>query len=292
MYRRRLGDALRMSKPSQTPDRDRPSSFGARVAARTEQIRFDDAGHGFDRLGMSRAGLERAMMLIRPLYERYFRVRSYGAHNIPTDGPVILASNHSGMLPLDGMMICVDAFLNARRPRVVRAVGDYFVPKMPVFSTFFARAGVITGSRGNVRYALEQGELLLIFPEGSPGIGKSFWKRYQLAPWRVGHAELAIRHGASVVPVAVIGAEEQWPVLARLERVHLFGAPYLPIPLTPLPMPVRYHIHYGLPIPLGAQHRPEDADDPEIVAAAAERIKLSVESLISAGLAAREGIFR
>ena len=240
---------------------------------------------------MSREGLERAMLLTRPLYEWYFRVRSHGAHNIPTDGPVILASNHSGMLPLDAMMICVDAFMNAPRPRVVRAIGDYFIPKMPVLSTFFARAGVIIGSRGNVRYALERGELLLIFPEGSPGIGKSFWNRYQLAPWRVGHAELAIRHGATVVPVAVIGAEEQWPVIGRLKGLHPFGVPYLPVPLTPFPLPVRYHIHYGLPIQLGAQHRPEDADDPEGVAAAAERIKLSVESLISAGLAERKGIF-
>ncbi|MCA9718025.1 MAG: acyltransferase family protein [Myxococcales bacterium] len=266
--------------------------FGAEVAARVEQLELRDAGHGFDALGMSREGLERALHLARPLYERYFRVRSSGAHNIPASGPVILASNHSGMLPLDGMMICVDAFLRARTPRVVRAVGDYFIPLMPVFSTFFARAGVITGSRGNVRFALEQGELLLIFPEGAPGIGKSFWNRYQLAPWRVGHAELAIRHGAPIVPVAVIGAEEQWPVIGRITRLHPFGVPYLPIPLTPLPLPVRYHIHYGLPIPLHEQYRPEDADDPEVVAAAAERVQLAVESLISAGLAARKGIFR
>ncbi|MCA9692100.1 MAG: lysophospholipid acyltransferase family protein [Nannocystaceae bacterium] len=256
---------------------------------RLRRVKIRDAGHGYDALGLDRAGVRRALRLAYPLYKHYFRVRSYGAEQIPAEGPVILAANHSGSLPLDGVMISLDAFLHTEPPRVVRAVGDYFVSRLPLVSTLFARAGVIGGTRGTVRHALEEGELLLIFPEGSPGIGKPFSQRYQLAPWRVGHAELAIRHRAKVVPVAVVGAEEQWPVIAQLP-VQVFGAPYLPIMATPLPLPVRYHIHYGAPMELG--RGPEDADDPELVAAAADQVRAAVEGLIARGLEAREGVFR
>lgn len=258
---------------------------------RIERVELADAGHGFDPLGMSREGLARGVFAARLLYERYFRVRSHGHANIPAEGPAILASNHSGLLPFDGMMIALDVLRHSEPPRAVRPIMDHFVPALPFVSPFFARAGAIGGSRGNVRYALEHGELLLIFPEGTTGIGKLFWHRYQLQQWRVGHVELAIRHRAPVVPVAVIGAEEQWPQIARLDGVHVLGIPYLPIPATPLPLPVRYHIYYGPPIDFRERHRPEDADDPAIVEAAAAEVKAAVAGLIERGLREREGIF-
>ena len=133
----------------------------------------------------------------------------------------------------------------------------------------------------------------MIFPEGVPGIGKPFSERYQLQDWRVGHAELAIRHSAPVIPVAFIGPEEQMPQMARLERFgKVLGLPYLPIPASPIPLPVRYHIHYGEPIALHQDYRPEQADDPEVVNEAAHRVKTAVQGLIERGLEIREGVFR
>ena len=257
-----------------------------------ERVPLDDAGHGFDPLGLSREGLAAGVLLARWLYERYFRVRSFGHANIPAAGPAILAANHSGTLPLDAMMIALDVIRRSEPPRALRPILDHFVPGLPFISTFFARAGAIGGSRGNVRYALERGELLLIFPEGTDGIGKPFSARYQLQEWRVGHVELAIRHRAPVVPVAVIGAEEQWPQIARLDGVHVLGIPYLPIPATPLPLPVRYTIYYGEAIDFSGRLEPEDADDPALVAAAAAEVKEAVARLVEHGLRAREGIFR
>ncbi len=257
-----------------------------------ERLALDDAGHGFDPLGLSREGLAQGVWATRLLYERYFRVRSHGHANIPAEGPAILASNHSGMLPLDGMMLALDVLRWSAPARTLRPILDHFVPGLPFVSTFFARAGAIGGSRGNVRYALEHDQLLLIFPEGTEGIGKPFWKRYQLQEWRVGHVELAIRHRAPVVPVAVIGAEEQWPQIARLNGVHVLGIPFLPIPATPLPMPVRYHIYYGEPLDFRDRLRPEDADDPALVAAAAAEVKEAVAALVARGLHEREGIFK
>ncbi len=210
-----------------------------------EELRFNDAGHGYDPFGLHPDFVRMSVGITRWFYERYFRVISIGSENIPREGPAVLACNHSGTVPVDGMMLWSDVVRNAHR--VPRAIADHFVPTLPWVGVLFARGGMVGGSRGNARALLRAGEMLMIFPEGTPGIGKNFSERYQLQKWRVGHAELAIRHRAPVVPVAIVGAEEQMPQLAKIPG---FGAvPYLPIPLTPMPMPVRYRILYGEPVP-------------------------------------------
>ncbi len=259
---------------------------------RAKRLSYVDAGHGFDAFGLHPAFVAMGIGITAFLYERYFRVVSHGAENIPAEGPVILAANHSGTIPIDGMMLWADVVRNATPPRVPRPVADHFVPMLPFLGSLFARGGMVGGSRGNVRQLLQAGNLLMIFPEGVPGVGKLFKERYQLQFWRVGHAELAIRYRTPVVPVAIIGAEEQMPQLGKIERLSVFGIPYLPITPTPLPLPVRYHIHYGTPIPLQRQYRLEDADDPDAVAEAAGRVKAAVKELIEQGLAQREGVFR
>jgi 1-acyl-sn-glycerol-3-phosphate acyltransferase len=259
------------------------------ISDRARRLHFADAGHGFDRFGLHPDFVAFGDLLVSPLYERYFRVKSYGAHHIPRSGPAVLAANHSGTLPVDGAMLWADVLRNTDPPRVPRPLADFFVSALPWVTTLFARGGVVSGSRGNARSLLEAGELLMIFPEGVPGIGKPFSERYKLQEWTKGHCELAIRHGAPVVPVAIIGAEEQMPQLFKIPMPE--PLPYLPIPATPLPLPVRYHIHYGEPIPLHRDYRPEDADDPEAVRAAAARVKAAVQGLIEAGLRQRQGVF-
>jgi len=164
------------------------------------------------------------------------------------------------------------------------------VPVLPFVSTFFARVGVVSGTRGNVRALLERGELLMIFPEGTPGIGKAFAQRYQLQNWRVGHAELAIRHQVPIVPVGIVGAEEQMPQIARLP-IKLFGAPYFPITATLVPLPVRYRIYYGEPIDVAGQWDSEAADSPDEVSRLAAQVKAAVQSLLARGLRERTGVF-
>jgi 1-acyl-sn-glycerol-3-phosphate acyltransferase len=252
-------------------------------------IPFRDAGHGHDVFGYEPLHAALALAALEPVYRHWFRVRSYGVEHIPASGPAILVGNHSGTLPFDGMMVWTDVVL--RRRRLPRTVADYFVSALPFVSTLYARSGVVGGTAGNLRVLLEAGELLLIFPEGVPGIAKPFGERYQLREFRVGHAELAIRHQAPVVPVGIVGAEEQMPQIARLP-VHAFGVPYLPVPLTPVPLPVRYHIHYGEPLLLHEGLRPEDADDPEVVRRASERVRRAVQALVEKGLRLRKGVFR
>lgn len=259
---------------------------------RLKALHFRDAGHGYDAFGMHPDFVALGSALTRPLYRQYFRVKSEGHERIPDLGPAVLAANHSGSLPIDGMMIWADVVEKTEPARIVRAIADHFVPALPFLGTLFARGGMIGGSRGNVSAALESGELLLIFPEGVPGIIKPWKDRYQLRPFRVGHAELAIRHRAPIVPIGVVGAEEQLPQLTQSRRLgKLFGIPAVPIPATPVPLPVRYYLWYGEPINVQDRYVPEQADDPAVVQAVAEEVQAAVQALVNKGLKHRPGVF-
>jgi 1-acyl-sn-glycerol-3-phosphate acyltransferase len=251
---------------------------------------FRDAGHGYDVFGMTPKAVRRAMSLSKWLYEWYFRVSSHGVENVPSTGAAILAANHSGTLPIDGALIVLDVVRNTHPARVPRAIGDVFIPLLPWFGTLLSRVGMVSGTRSNFRYLLNAGELVLVFPEGVTGMAKGLRRRYRLEPFRVGHAELALRHRVPVIPVAVIGAEEAWPAAGRVAGFHAFGAPFLPLPLSPLPLPVRHAIYYGRPLLLHERYAPEDADDPEIVVRAARDVQDAVEELIERGLGERRGL--
>jgi 1-acyl-sn-glycerol-3-phosphate acyltransferase len=258
---------------------------------RLRSLRFTDGGHGYDAFGLHPAWVAMGMGMLAPLYHRYFRVDSSGSEHIPPSGPAILAGNHSGTLPIDAMMLWCDVLKHSDPPRAARPVADYFVPMLPVVGTFFSRGGMVGGSRGNVRKLLENGELLMIFPEGTPAIGKPFSQRYKLQDWRVGHAEFAVRHAAPVVPVGIVGAEEQMPQLTRVQGFSVFGIPYIPIPATPVPLPVHYHVRYGKALRLHEDYRPDQADDIEIIREASERVRAAVQGLVDDLLRERKGVF-
>lgn len=254
------------------------------------QAPFHDAGHGYDVFGLHPPTLASAVSAGAGLYERYFRVDSQGIENVPAAGAAILVANHGGVLPVDAAMMCLDVLRRTEPPRIPRAISDHFVPRLPFVSTLFARLGVVSGTRANVRALIEQGELIAIWPEGVSGPAKRFRDRYKIQKWRVGFAELAIRHRAPVVPVAIVGAEESWPLAMKLGGVRVFGSPYLPIAATPFPLPTHYRIRYGTPLHLDGSHA--SADDPDIVANAATRVQVALERLLDDALRARRGVFR
>jgi 1-acyl-sn-glycerol-3-phosphate acyltransferase len=259
---------------------------------RVARLAYADAGHGFDAFGMHPDFVALGDALAGKLYDHWFRVHSYDSHHIPATGPAILAANHSGSLPFDAMMLWIDVLRHTTPPRAPRAVADYFVSSLPFIGTLFSRAGMVGGSRGNVRRLLEQGSLLMLFPEGTEGIGKHFSERYQLQEWRQGHCEMSIRFRAPVIPVGIVGAEEQMPQITRIPLAPLgLPIPFVPVPVTPIPLPVRYHVIYGEPLRFDLEYQPEDADDPDVLASCAARVKAAVEGLLHRGLAQREGVF-
>jgi len=258
---------------------------------RLSHLALHDAGYGYDVFGLHADWVVTASALVGPLYRHYFRVTAHGAENIPASGSAIFVANHSGTLPFDAAMLCFDVLTRTEPPRPLRAVADHFVSVMPFVGTTLSRLGAVNGTMANLRHLLAAGEVCLIFPEGVPAIGKPLRERYQLHDWRPGHAELALRSNVPVIPVAIIGAEEQWPQLGRINTGGLLGIPYLPIVATPVPLPVHYHIHYGAPLRLsdGVEH---DAPSTEAVERAAAATKNAVQALIRDGLDARDGVFR
>ena len=246
---------------------------------------FNDAGHGYDVFGLHPPTLDRALRFFRPIYERYFDVTATGVERIPEHGPALVVPNHAGVIPLDGFLLAMN--IDYESERTARVVADHFVPLLPYVGTFFSRLGAVGGSRGNLAHLLDSDELVVIFPEGVTGTGKDPGHRYQLQSWRVGHAEFAIRHRAPVVPTAIIGSEEAWPLWKKLP-LRVFGSPYLPIPASLWPRRVPITIHYGEPIALHQGLEPEAADDPQIVEACARTTRAAVEELIAAGLAERD----
>ena len=250
-----------------------------------------------DEFGLDPEFRARALPLFQVLYEKYWRVDARGARNVPKTGPVILVSNHSGALPFDATMIAC-ALEEARYPRPSRFLYDRFVDALPLVPEFYRKAGGVVANHENAVRLLEKGELVGLFPEGVSGLSKLYSERYVLQPFSGGFVRLALRFGAPVVPVAVVGAEEIYPLVGRLKRIGaLLGAPYLPVtpffpllgPLGLIPLPTKWQIRFGKPMVLGTGS-PERLDG-TAVRAAAEQVRRRVQSMIRALLRERDSVF-
>lgn len=260
------------------------------IDGRTQALVVHGNEFGFDPFGLSRDSVRTAVTIARFLYRHYFRAESHGIENLPASGRVILVANHSGQLPFDGVVIGSACFLEPPQPRLVRAMVEFFVPTVPFASYLFSRWGQITGTPENCRRLLSAEEAVLVFPEGARGISKPFSKRYQLADFGKGFMRLALETGAPIVPVAVIGAEEQAPAI-NLERVaKLMKLPALPIVfpfIAPVPLPVKYRLYFGEPM----RFTGDPDDDDEQLDDKVKQVKNRIQSMIHMGLRAREHVF-
>jgi len=134
------------------------------------------------------------MSLVRPIYEKWFRVDSRGEENVPAEGPVLLVANHSGQLPLDGVLIGYAIASRKDRPRLPRAMIERFFPTVPYLGIMLNQVGAVLGDPANCARMLQNDEAIIVFPEGIRGSGKLYRDRYQLkAFWQWVHAP---GHGA------------------------------------------------------------------------------------------------
>jgi 1-acyl-sn-glycerol-3-phosphate acyltransferase len=262
--------------------------------ARLERVRINDLGFGYDQFGANREVLFNTYAVVKTFYEKYFRVESFGHENIPATGRAIIAANHSGTLPLDGMMIGIDIVKHVDPPRLMRAVVDRFAAALPYVGEFLARCGQVIGTRRNFQELLENDEIVAVFPEGAKALGKLYSQRYKLYPFNMGFVELALTYKAPIIPVAVVGAEEQMPVLSNLEPLaKALGFPYIPVTPTilPVPFPSRYRIYYGEPLHYYKQFAEDTIQNPEMVRELARDVQERVQRMLDLGLAERKGIF-
>jgi 1-acyl-sn-glycerol-3-phosphate acyltransferase len=226
------------------------------------------------------------------IHRLYFRTHCEGLENVPT-GPVMLVANHSGQIPLDAVIIVCALFLDGNPPRVVRAAVDKWVFTLPFVSTFFSRVGEVVGVPENARRLLEMGEALLVFPEGIRGISKPFSRRYELEPFGLGFMRLAMETETPIVPVGVIGAEEQYINFGNVRwAARALGVPVFPLvpqfALTgALPLPTKFRIYFGEPL----RFRGDPDEDDHSVDQKVWVVRQAVQNLLSHGLAKRAHIF-
>ncbi|HXG29627.1 MAG TPA: lysophospholipid acyltransferase family protein [Nevskiales bacterium] len=242
---------------------------------------------GYDPWGFNPDSAKLALTAIRFLYEKYFRVQAHGLEHIPQQGRLLVIANHSGQLPMDGVLIGYALATNPYGPRMARAMIERFFPTVPWIGNVLNQIGGIVGDPLNCVNLLKREEAVIVFPEGVRGSGKPYRLRYQLQRFGAGFMHLAMEQDTPIVPVGVVGCEETMPSLGSIDPLaKLLGIPYVPIaPLVPLP--ARVILNFGEPMRFAGPVESE-----EQVVENVEQVKDEIRRLIDKGLAERKGVFR
>jgi 1-acyl-sn-glycerol-3-phosphate acyltransferase len=238
--------------------------------------------------------------LLRPIYDRWFRVSVVGVDNLPVDGGALVVCNHSGTLPWDAVMTALAVHDSHPGGRHLRMLGADVVFDVPVLGELARKSGQTLACHQDAERLLGSGELVGVWPEGFKGIGKPFRSRYRLARFgRGGFVAAALRCGVPIVPCAIVGAEEIYPKIGDVPALaRLLGLPYFPItpffpllgPLGAVPLPSKWHIQFGSPIPtahLGA----DQANDPMLVFDLADQVRETIQHTLYRMLTQRRGVF-
>jgi 1-acyl-sn-glycerol-3-phosphate acyltransferase len=228
------------------------------------------------------------------LYRSWFRVQARGLANVPDCGPALIVANHSGVLPLDAVMLQVGIFTEHPARRNLRLLGADLVYTMPVLSGLARRSGHTRADPGEARRLLAAGEIVGVFPEGFKGTGKPFSERYRLQRFgRGGFARTALQTGVPIIPCAIVGAEEIYPMIGNSEALaRTLRLPYFPLtplfpwlgPLGAVPLPSNWIIEFCDPVPtsaLTATGAEAAEPDDETVAELADQIKDIIQAKLS-----------
>lgn len=271
----------RQAKPSVGPD---------------DEIRRSDV----DRWGRS----EKFRSLVRraydPIDKYWFRTEWEGLDNIPTEGGALLVSNHAGAIPADAPVIMHGIETKLGRP--CYGLAEHLFRTMPGIGTGWARLGGVTANPDNAyRLLHDEHNLVLVFPEGTKGTGKTYNDRYQLRRFgRGGFVEIAMRSGVPIVPIACVGSEEAMPILWKSHRLaKLTGLPYAPItgnmlafgPLgTALYFPVKFKVRVLEPIYFDVEPGQERYSRSRVMAES-ERVRRQIQDALYDMLRRRKSVW-
>jgi 1-acyl-sn-glycerol-3-phosphate acyltransferase len=267
--------------------------LGEEFSERLARVPINLTTTGTDEFGLDPNWTKYALASVAFLHRHYFRTEVFGQSNVPS-GRVLLIANHSGQIPMDAALLAATMFMDVEPPRFLRAMVDRWTQTLPFVSLLFARVGQVVGVPDNAVRLLESEEALLVFPEGARGITKPFDRRYQLEEFGLGFMRLAIETNTPIVPIAVIGGEEQYVSLGTFDTLakwlQMPSLPILPqllLPFGALPLPTRYRIYFGKPLRFEGE---VDEDDVAVEAKVAV-VKREIESMLQKGLKARKRIF-
>ena len=241
---------------------------------------------GYDAWGYNENTARLGLGVVKWLYEKYFRVTASGLENLPRSGRCLVIANHSGQLPMDGVLIGYALATNPHGPRAPRAMIERFFPTVPYLGNLLNSMGAVIGDPLNCSKMLEQEETIIVFPEGVRGSGKLYKDRYQLQRFGNGFVHLAMTHKTPIIPVGVVGCEETMPSIANIAPLaRLLGIPYAPVAL-PVPLPARVYLNFGEPMQfIGSVTNEEE------VTARVEQVKERIRELIDTGLRQRTKVY-
>jgi 1-acyl-sn-glycerol-3-phosphate acyltransferase len=258
--------------------------------------RFED----IDEFGHDPSYERRVLPFFEFLYEKYFRVEVHGVENVPTGGRCLLVANHSGTVPLDGIMLRLAVRRTHPQRRDVRWLAEDAIFHFPFLGSFTNRIGAVRACQENAERLLGHDALVAVFPEGKKGIGKLFKNRYKLQRFgRGGFVKLCLRMRTPMVPVAIVGGEETNPMIVRVEYLTgALGIPYLPVtPTFPLlgpaglfPAPTKWKIFFGQPVDLDSQGA-EASEDEILVSRLTEKVRGAIQAMLDRALEQRRSIW-
>ena len=255
--------------------------------------------YAVDEYGFDREVTERFFLaMVRPLKEKWFRIEVRGAENIPAEGGALVVSNHSGTIPVDGLMTMVS--VHDHTGRHLRPLGADLVFRLPVVGELARKGGATLACNEDATRMLSSGELVGVWPEGFKGIGKPYAERYKLQRFgRGGFVSAAIRTGVPIVPCSVVGAEEIYPLVGNMPALaRLLGVPYIPItpffpllgPLGMVPLPSKWLIEFGEPIRTDSYDEGA-ADDPMLVFNVTDQVRETIQQTLYTLLMQRRSVF-
>jgi 1-acyl-sn-glycerol-3-phosphate acyltransferase len=254
-----------------------------------------------DEWGRSERWREMARRVYDPVYRSWFRAEWEGLDRIPTDGGALLVANHAAAIPSDAPVIMHGIETELERP--VYGLADHMFRDLPVVGTMWSRLGGVVAQPDNAyRLLRDQGQLVLVFPEGEKGPAKTYQQRYRLRRFgRGGFIEIAMRAGVPVVPIAVVGAEESMPIVARFNTLgRRLGLPYLPVTANHLLLgpvlgtvayfPAKFRLRVLDPVHFDV---PPDQDrySRSLIVEEAEAIRQSIQSALYDMLSTRQSIW-
>ncbi|HEX9177043.1 MAG TPA: lysophospholipid acyltransferase family protein [Mycobacterium sp.] len=296
-------DAHRSTAASGAPEQpEEPNELARRIGAVAEFMRRRFTGdYDVDEFGFDPHFNDAVVMpVLRTLFASWFRVDVTGVENLPETGAALVVANHAGVLPFDGLMASVAVHDKHPAQRTLRLLAADMVLDSPLLGQAARKAGHTMACTADAHRLLSKGELTAVFPEGYKGLGKRFKDRYKLQRFgRGGFVSAALRTRAPIIPCSIVGSEEIYPMIGDVRLLaRLFGLPYFPItPLFPLagpigmiPLPSKWHIEFGEPIPT-ADYDDAAPEDPMITFELTDQVRETIQQTLYRLLANRRNTF-
>ncbi|MCB0918906.1 MAG: acyltransferase family protein [Actinobacteria bacterium] len=278
------------------PDWDERVARGLRFLRRRVTGDYEIDDFGFDPELTDKVLMEP----FRPLYEKWFRVETRGLENVPDTGGALVVANHSGTVAIDSVMTQVALLDHHPARRHLRMLGADLVFQTPFVGEYARKSGSTLASSSDAQALLTGGELVGVWPEGFKGVGKPYSERYKLQRFgRGGFVAAALHARVPIIPTAIVGAEEIYPMLGDARTLaRLLGLPYFPLtptfpwlgPLGMIPLPSKWIIMFGEPI--HTEDFPEGSEeDPMLVFNLTDQVRETIQQQLYRVLVQRRSIF-